>query len=683
MGLFDFFKKYDENGFDKQGIHKNGTKFNDLGFDVNGFNILGYDRDGFDNSGYNKKGFDKLGFDKNGFNKLGYDKDGFNKKGFNKKGFNRKGFNAKGIHLNGAKYDDEGYTYDGFNKVGIHKNGTKYNIHGYDKNGYDRNGFNKQKIHKNGTRSSNKNSKVIIASNISYNKDEFDINGFNSKGIHLNGTKYDNNGYDKSGYDKYGYHKSGYNRFGYDRNGFTRSGIHRNGTKYNSKGLDVNGNPKPISTYKNTPSSINCKINWDEDGALDGIKKAIITKVVGVTIGDRQNSVKVCRSGEELQLKREPFNEADKNAIAVLNKNGVKLGYLSKELAPTLAKKMDNGLKIFCKVIKVTGGGDLNYGLNISIYDSNTDLSLIKEESKSSNTLTMNTIVDFKLKNSIERVVLEDLYDEAAHGTVEDFFGFVNAWIKTGRASVVNNMNYNSIADYDKATKELNFISFVKKYSKNELEKLINDNYELNVYWFRTRPAFGFNGVYEYVAALLLSKFDTSTADNFKQLIESRFKKEITSSLVLSDYFDSVVNKSKVPYETWSEVWRYLKNTHKWIENTTAATGIRSREKYKLTFVEMYKKYNFFHKSFMMTHNLTDENLEEGTIWLAELYLKDFLEKKDVDIFDLRLVVMHLQRNNLTNIQSSKYVSVREIVEKYNFEHPDFDEDLLYRLEVK
>lgn len=152
-------------------------------------------------------------------------------------------------------------------------------------------------------------------------------------------------------------------------------------TKYDEEKLikNINQNIVTDNLYDGKCKEINL-INWGEDEDLDGIKVAIKTKVVGVTIGDRQSSVKTCRSGEELQLQREPFNEVDKNAIAVLNKNGVKLGYLSKEIAPSLAKKMDNGLKLICKVIKVTGGGDLNYGLNISIYDSNTDLSLTKED---------------------------------------------------------------------------------------------------------------------------------------------------------------------------------------------------------------------------------------------------------------------------------------------------------------
>lgn len=152
-------------------------------------------------------------------------------------------------------------------------------------------------------------------------------------------------------------------------------------TKYDEEKLikNINQNIVTDNLYDGKCKEISL-INWGEDKSLDGIKKAIRTKVVGVTIGDRQNSVKACRSGQELKLQREPFNEIDKNAIAVLNRNGVKLGYLSKEIAPFLAKKMDDGLKVFCKVIKVTGGGDLNYGLNIFIYDSNTDLALTKED---------------------------------------------------------------------------------------------------------------------------------------------------------------------------------------------------------------------------------------------------------------------------------------------------------------
>lgn len=52
--------------------------------------------------------------------------------------------------------------------------------------------------------------------------------------------------------------------------------------------------------------------------------------------------------------------------------------------------------------------------------------------------LTMDTVVDFKMKGSMERKALKDLYDEDIHGDHEDFFAFIQAWITAGRATIVD-----------------------------------------------------------------------------------------------------------------------------------------------------------------------------------------------------------------------------------------------------
>lgn len=58
-----------------------------------------------------------------------------------------------------------------------------------------------------------------------------------------------------------------------------------------------------------------------------------------------------CQNGMGISLLREPNNPYDENAIAVYlevgNKaNNVKIGYLKRACAKSLAKKMDEGLKI-------------------------------------------------------------------------------------------------------------------------------------------------------------------------------------------------------------------------------------------------------------------------------------------------------------------------------------------------
>ena len=74
------------------------------------------------------------------------------------------------------------------------------------------------------------------------------------------------------------------------------------------------------------------------------------------------------KSGQELKLVREPDNKYDHNAIGIWVGNE-QLGYVPKETASGLAPEMDNGKEFYCEVSEITGGGDKNYGCNISIYD--------------------------------------------------------------------------------------------------------------------------------------------------------------------------------------------------------------------------------------------------------------------------------------------------------------------------
>ena len=52
--------------------------------------------------------------------------------------------------------------------------------------------------------------------------------------------------------------------------------------------------------------------------------------------------------------------------------------------------------------------------------------------------LTMQTVIDFKFKGSSERKALSDIYNEDVYGSQEEFFAFIEAWIQTGRAKIVD-----------------------------------------------------------------------------------------------------------------------------------------------------------------------------------------------------------------------------------------------------
>jgi HIRAN domain. len=57
----------------------------------------------------------------------------------------------------------------------------------------------------------------------------------------------------------------------------------------------------------------------------------------------RQDTIRRCREGERVILKREPNNPYDKNAIAVLGQNGDQIAYLSRDNAAWVAELMDKG----------------------------------------------------------------------------------------------------------------------------------------------------------------------------------------------------------------------------------------------------------------------------------------------------------------------------------------------------
>ena len=108
------------------------------------------------------------------------------------------------------------------------------------------------------------------------------------------------------------------------------------------------------------------------------MQEAIYTKIVGVSFEGRQELIKTLKEDDILELRREPGNQYDKNAIAVLKEVGEwyathvkqykQLGYISRELAVDLAEAIDRGMEYGCKISSVTGGQDgRNFGINIEI----------------------------------------------------------------------------------------------------------------------------------------------------------------------------------------------------------------------------------------------------------------------------------------------------------------------------
>ena len=100
------------------------------------------------------------------------------------------------------------------------------------------------------------------------------------------------------------------------------------------------------------------------------------TKIAGVTFEGRQEIIKKLSdegklsSGQKLELKREPDNLYDKNAIALLHPDTMqKLGYIGKDLAATMTLRMHEGVRYSAEVSQVTGGDGYSYGVNIIVFE--------------------------------------------------------------------------------------------------------------------------------------------------------------------------------------------------------------------------------------------------------------------------------------------------------------------------
>ncbi|MFW6016148.1 MAG: HIRAN domain-containing protein [bacterium] len=65
------------------------------------------------------------------------------------------------------------------------------------------------------------------------------------------------------------------------------------------------------------------------------------------------NNIKQLGSNSVIKLKRDYKNKYDKNAIEVIDKSDVSLGYIPKELACILADRLDDGEKYIAKIDKI------------------------------------------------------------------------------------------------------------------------------------------------------------------------------------------------------------------------------------------------------------------------------------------------------------------------------------------
>ncbi|MFN2449148.1 MAG: helicase-related protein [Candidatus Baltobacteraceae bacterium] len=104
-----------------------------------------------------------------------------------------------------------------------------------------------------------------------------------------------------------------------------------------------------------------------DDFAGIGERDVFVTKVMGVSFEGRQNMVAGLRPRHELELRRQPENPIDANAIALWY-GAFQIGFLRKQIAKHLAPVMDAGVSYRALIEHVTGGRDgKNFGINIRV----------------------------------------------------------------------------------------------------------------------------------------------------------------------------------------------------------------------------------------------------------------------------------------------------------------------------
>ncbi len=90
------------------------------------------------------------------------------------------------------------------------------------------------------------------------------------------------------------------------------------------------------------------------------------TKAVGVTFEGRQDVVGGLVAGVVVELRREPDNPYDPNAIGIFF-GALRIGFVRKEIARRLAPKFDAGERYRAEVASVTGGGTRSFGVNLFV----------------------------------------------------------------------------------------------------------------------------------------------------------------------------------------------------------------------------------------------------------------------------------------------------------------------------
>ena len=214
---------------------------------------------------------------------------------------------------------------------------------------------------------------------------------------------------------------------------------------------------------------------------------------------------------------------------------------------------------------------------SISKYKIKTPPQNTKENNMVNTTFSMDSIVEFQLKHSTNKVKLRDIYDEAIYGNEDDFFNFINTCFIIGKATLIdspapiekrmddnfNNNSYSPPKNSNDASQS-NTIN-IKLFNKDNADELQTLIYEATNY--ATKPLLNNSAKYraelrnilnkklkrtnydnnEYVQSLINNvTFYTAVLPNVKFNFETALKRKMS---LTKEHFDYVIFQIQDEYK--------------------------------------------------------------------------------------------------------------------------------------
>lgn len=196
-----------------------------------------------------------------------------------------------------------------------------------------------------------------------------------------------------------------YSRYWY-KIGYCNENLSKILTKLINKGINYIGIVVEVNKYGNNNLELKVRVtktlyNPIENYDSEDLNSKFITTVVGVTFDNRQEIISAMKKGDKLSLVREIENKYDNNAIAIYNLKNTQIGYCNKQLSKLLAPLMDSGTIYEAEAVRIKGGGDLNFGVDIKIVKS---MSLENKHIINASEVCVAKDIDIKSKEIISQL---------------------------------------------------------------------------------------------------------------------------------------------------------------------------------------------------------------------------------------------------------------------------------------